>query len=116
MELVNSSFKEELRDEQDERECSNIYVVPGQGDNPVGALASLYASGPPVRQSIAEVLDVIEAALREHQDGLDPSLVRNVLLGNAAADPILVGVPQLCAFTTAICVHQCSNARVSAPR
>ncbi|WP_082928298.1 ACP S-malonyltransferase [Cupriavidus gilardii] len=86
--------------------CPPIYVIPGQGDNPVGALLPLYQSGQLARASIDETLDVIETALSEHHDGFDPKLVRKVLLGVAPIDAIPVGVPQMSAFATAVCVHR----------
>jgi [acyl-carrier-protein] S-malonyltransferase len=83
-----------------------IYVVPGQGDNPAGALLPLYGSSHEARTIINETLDAVEAALSDFHSGFDPRLVRNILLGDAAVEPIPIGIPQLSAFTTAVCVHR----------
>jgi [acyl-carrier-protein] S-malonyltransferase len=83
-----------------------IYVIPGQGDNPVGALSALYAHGGNVRTSVDETFDMIETALRRQPGGLDPPLIRQILLGNASQDAITAGVPQLAAFATAVCLYR----------
>lgn len=82
-----------------------IYVIPGQGDSPSAALKSLYERSPPARECIDETLDDIEAILREEPYDHEPRLLRNVLLGNASA-AVPVGIPQLSAFATAVCVHR----------
>lgn len=82
-----------------------IYVIPGQGDNPSGALKALHQRSPAAQECIDSTLDEIETTLRDDACDRDPRLLRDVLLGNAPA-AVPVGIPQLAAFATAICVHR----------
>jgi [acyl-carrier-protein] S-malonyltransferase len=66
----------------------------------------LYGSSHEARAIIDETLDVVEAALSDFRCGFDSRLVRNVLLGDAAIESIPVGIPQLSAYTTVVCVHR----------
>ncbi|OMG70367.1 acyltransferase domain-containing protein [Burkholderia ubonensis] len=84
----------------------SVYVIPGQGDTPAGALRNLYGLSRLSRAYIDETLDHIEAALRDYQFAFDPCLIRNVLLEEKSTDSIPVGIPQLASFATAICVHR----------
>ncbi|NTZ06933.1 ACP S-malonyltransferase [Burkholderia metallica] len=82
-----------------------IYVIPGQGDSPSGALKSLHERSRAARECIDGTFDEIEATLRGEPYDHDPRLLRDVLLGHAsAAAP--AGIPQLAAFATAVCVHR----------
>jgi acyl transferase domain-containing protein len=82
-----------------------IYVIPGQGDNPSGALKSLHERSHAARECIDGTLDEIEATLRSEPCDHDPRLLRDVLLGNGPT-AIPVGIPQLAAFATAVCIHR----------
>ena len=74
-----------------------VYLIPGQGGDPRGALLGLYRAG--YRSAIDEVADEIDLVAREH--GLDP--VRTVLL---AEDRVRLapGMPQLAAFSASVIV------------
>ncbi|MET1534272.1 acyltransferase domain-containing protein [Burkholderia sola] len=82
-----------------------IYVIPGQGDNPSGALKSLHQRSALARECIDRTLDEIETTLRDDAYDHDPRLLRDVLLGDASA-AVPIGIPQLAAFATAVCVHR----------
>jgi acyl transferase domain-containing protein len=79
--------------------------MPGQGDSPSGALKSLHERSRAARECIDATLDEIEATLRNEPYDHDPRLLRDVLLGDASAT-VPVGIPQLAAFATAICLHR----------
>lgn len=76
-----------------------VYLIPGQGGDPRGALLGLYRARAGFRSAIDEVADEVDLVAREH--GLDP--VRTVLLAEARVR-LAPGMPQLAAYTASVAV------------
>ncbi|MFE2104386.1 ACP S-malonyltransferase [Kitasatospora sp. NPDC059463] len=79
-----------------------VFLVPGQGSHPAGALAALHRDVPAVRAPIDRVLDTVDAIAA--QQDFDP--VRNVLLGPDRPLPLAPDTPQLAHYAAAIALDR----------
>lgn len=82
------------------------FCFPGQGNDPCGALADLYQHADELRASIDAVLALIEREAAQHEPGLQPGLVTQVLLTHQHALPLPSGVTQLALYGAAVVLNQ----------
>ncbi|WP_194837606.1 ACP S-malonyltransferase [Nocardia sp. XZ_19_369] len=81
----------------DTRPQSLVFLVPGQGGDPRGALNGLYHAGGETWAAIDEILDDIEEAA-----GAAGRDIRTVLLSDAPDQPLAPGVPQLATYAISV--------------
>lgn len=79
-----------------------VYLVPGQGGNPRGALRGLYRAGAAFRSAIDEVCARVDPVGAEH--GLDP--VGDVLLATERRAPLAHGMAPLASYTASVALHR----------
>lgn len=77
-----------------------VYLVPGQGGNPRGALRGLYRTGAAFRSAIDEVCARVDPVGAEH--GLDP--VGDVLLIDQ--QKLVPGMAPLASYTASVALHR----------
>ncbi|MBJ2227488.1 acyltransferase domain-containing protein [Pseudomonas simiae] len=82
------------------------FCFPGQGNDPCGALADLHQHAEELRGSIESTLALIEHEAAQHEPGLQPGLVTQVLLTHQHALPLPSGVMQLALYGAAVVLNQ----------
>lgn len=82
------------------------FCFPGQGNDPCGALADLHQHAEELRTSIDAILALIEHEAAQHEPGLQPGLVTQVLLTHQHALPLPSGVTQLALYAAAVVLNQ----------
>lgn len=82
------------------------FCFPGQGSDPCGALADLHQHAAELRAPIDALLALIEYEAAQHEPGLQPGLVTQVLLTHEHALPLPSGVTQLALYSAAVVLNQ----------
>ncbi|MGW0481297.1 ACP S-malonyltransferase [Nonomuraea sp. NPDC003214] len=85
-----------------------VFLVPGQGGDPRGALADVHDASPAVRAACDQVLDEIEAVIPDAGAGL-----RRVLLDRSRSVRMEPGVPQLAGYAVSVVVGRALSARLT---
>lgn len=83
-----------------------VFAFPGQGNDPCAALAELYRQAEELRPRIDATLAIIEREAAQHEPGLQPGLVTQVLLTHQHALPLPSGVTQLALYGAAVVLNQ----------
>ncbi|WP_238350222.1 acyltransferase domain-containing protein [Pseudomonas sp. SWRI154] len=87
---------------------SAVFIFPGQGADPRGALATLHGSTPQIAQRIEEILGAVDDVLAHAQQRrpIAPGLIRRILLNPDLQCSLPVGVPQMASFIASIAVAE----------
>ncbi|WP_049560865.1 acyltransferase domain-containing protein [Nonomuraea sp. SBT364] len=88
-----------------------VYLVPGQGGDPRGALLDVHDASPAVRTVCEQVLDEIEGVLTT--TGAPWSAVRRVLFDRSRSLRMESGVPQLAGYAISVIVGRLLSARLT---
>jgi acyl-CoA oxidase len=78
-----------------------VFLVPGQGNNPTGALSQFYQQDVVLRSEIDRILDEVDHIGTAHGFGS----VRGVLLADSNAGDLPPGMPQLATYAAAVALN-----------